>query len=390
MEEQLAMLEDEEECGHAWDAYQHLVADPESSYGRFVAMRKKFLQRNRAAIEVDECRLQLPRRALEEEGLECAVWPHLYPKTAWCETHVRLQDVRRKESRQGRARSRRRNKPAAAAAGTANKSSSSSITSSDSDSSNSSSSEETSVAAARPQAEEAEAEPAAEEAETESDDEEEDAAPLHFAREGRNSAKSSYLAKVLGPTLGYGSTYELFQFVYDLWLWSSLGAKKNTVAAPMRLAMAGYSFSPEYWQSRHAGLVDLVKQLGLPTLFLTIAPYEWSWPFHKWVEDEAAKMLQARLQLPVAETLHIAHVLAQTVVGFLTGANRQAQKSHGNTKAWRSHLLAAKDGSGKQTVLNFFGRLEYQDGKRRRYVNQEEAATQFYHGRGTVHLHLLV
>ena len=212
MEEQLAMLEDEEECGHTWDAYQHLVADPESSYGRFVAMHKQFLQRNRAAIEVDERRLQLPRRALEEEGLECAVWPHLYPKTAWCETHVRLQDVRRKESRQGRARSRRRNKPAAAAAGTANKSSSSSSASSDSDSSNSSSSEEMSVAAARPQAEEAEAEPAAEETEAESEDEDEEAAPLHFAREGRNSAKSSYLAKVLGPTLGYGSTYELLNF----------------------------------------------------------------------------------------------------------------------------------------------------------------------------------
>ena len=134
--------------------------------------------------------------------------------------------------------------------------------------------------------------------------------------------------------------------------------------------------------------MDLVKQLGLPTLFLTIAPYEWSWPFHKWVEDEAAKMLRARLQLPVAETLHIAHVLAQTVVGFLTGANQQGRD--GNAKKWRSHLLSAKDGSGRKTVLNFFGRLEYQDGKRRRYVNQEEAATQFYHGRGTVHLHLLV
>ena len=389
VEEQLAMLEDEEECGHAWDAYQHLVADPESSYRRFVAMHKKFLQRNRAAIQVDERRLQLPRRALEEEGLECAVWPHLYPKTAWCETHVRLQDVRRKESRHGRARSRRRTQPAAAAAARVPNKSSSTTTSSDSDRSNSSSSEETSAAAAaRPQAEEAAAAPAQEETETESEDEGEAAAPLHFAREGRNSAKSSYLAKVLGPTLGYGSTYELFQFVYDLWLWSSLGAKKNTVDAPMRLAMAGYSFSPEYWQSRHAGLVDLVKQLGLPTLFLTIAPYEWSFPFHKWVEDEAAKMLRARLQLPVAETLHIAHVLAQTVVGFLTGANQQGRD--GNSKAWRSHLLAAKDGSGRKTVLNFFGRLEYQDGKRRRYVNKEEAATQFYHGRGTVHLHLLV
>ena len=386
VEEQLAMLEDEEECGHAWDAYQHPVADPESSYGRFVSMHQKFLRRNRAQIQVDERRLQLPRRALEEEGLECAVWPHLYPKTAWCETHIRLQDVRRKESRHGRARSRRRTQPAAVAARAPNKSRRS--TSSDSDSSNSSSSEETSVAAAPPQTEKAEAAAAGEETETETEDEEDAAAPLHFAREGRNSAKSSYLAKVLGPTLGYGSTYELFQFVYDLWLWSALAAKKNTVDAPMRLAMAGYSFSPEYWQSRHAGLVDLVKQLGLPTLFLTIAPYEWSFPFHKWGEDEAVKLLRARLQLPVAETLHIAHVLAQTVVGFLTGANQQGRD--GNAKKWRSHLLSAKDGSGRKTVLNFFGRLEYQDGKRRRYVNEAEAATQFYHGRGTVHLHLLV
>ena len=389
VEEQLGMLEDEEECGLAWEAYQHLVADPESSYGRFVAMHKKFLRRNHAQIQVEERRLQLPRRALEEEGLECAVWPHLYPKTAWCETHIRLQDIRRKESRHGRARSRRRQAPAEAPA-RARRRSSSSSTSSESDSSSSSSaSDKTSAVAARPRADAAQAEAAAEETEAESEDEEEAVAPLHFAREGRNSAKSSYLAKVLGPNLGYGSTYDLFQFVYDLWLWSSLGAKKNTVEAPMRLAMAGYSFSPEYWQSRHAGLVDLVKQLGLPTLFLTIAPYEWSFPFHKWVEDEAAKMLRARLQLPVAETLHIAHVLAQTVVGFLTGANRTAA-GKGKKKAWSSHLLAAKDGSGKNTVLNFFGRLEYQDGKRRRYVNEEEAATQFYHGRGTVHLHLLV
>lgn len=55
-----------------------------------------------------------------------------------------------------------------------------------------------------------------------------------------------------------------------------------------------------------------------------------------------------------------------------------------------SHVFAAKDGSGRKTVLNFFGRLEYQDGKRKRYVKEQEAATQFYHGRGTVHLHLLV
>ena len=43
-----------------------------------------------------------------------------------------------------------------------------------------------------------------------------------------------------------------------------------------------------------------------------------------------------------------------------------------------------------KTVLNFFARLEFQDGKRKRYVNMSEAATHYYHGRGTVHLHLLV
>ena len=62
VEQQLAMLEEEEECGHAWDAYQHLVADPESSYGRFVTMHQNFLRRNRAEIQADERRLQLPRR----------------------------------------------------------------------------------------------------------------------------------------------------------------------------------------------------------------------------------------------------------------------------------------------------------------------------------------
>ena len=208
-----------------------------------------------------------------------------------------------------------------------------------------------------------------------------------FAREGRNSAKSSYLAKALGPVLGYGSTYELFQFVYDLWLWSALGAKKHVTETPLRLAMSGYAFSPEYWHTRHAALVDIVKQLGLPTLFVTVAPYEWSFPYPTWLEDEAAKMLRSKLRLPVAESLHIAHILAQLVQGLMTGANSTTDRKK---NPWRSHIFAAKDGSNRKTVVNFFGRLEYQDGKRKRYVNQQEVAAQFYHGRGTVHVHLLL
>ena len=52
-------------------------------------------------------------------------------------------------------------------------------------------------------------------------DDAEAVAPLDLAKPGRNSAKAAYLAKVLGPVLGYGADYDLFQFVSDLWLWSS-------------------------------------------------------------------------------------------------------------------------------------------------------------------------
>ena len=404
---QIQQLESEESRAAALAAFQFLMSSTDSSYKKFVDMHTKFLRRNRASLEGPwDRKLQLPRRALEEEGLECAAWPHLYPRTAMCETYIRLQDRRRQE----RAAAKAPAQPAQPARPAADSSDASSSTGSSS--STSSTSSESAAPRAKTEAapaedgptaapsaaiaekvqedsdndEESEGDDAAEE--SEDDDEAEVTAPLDFARPGRNSAKSAYLAKVVGPVLGYGATYELFQFVYDLWLWTAVGAKKNTVEASMRLAMAGYSFAPEYWQTRHAALVDMVKQLGYPTMFITVAPYEWSFPFHRWVEDEAEKLLRGKLHLPVAETLHIAHVLAQTVQGLLTGANKKAQWE--NAKAWRSHVLAAKDGSGRQTVLNFFGRLEYQDGKRKRYVNQQEAATQFYHGRGTVHLHLLV
>ena len=358
VESQIAMLTDADRVA-ATAAYDYLMGADDSSYSRFVHMHHQFLRRYRSDLSGDERdgRLRLPRRALEEVGLECAVWPHLYPRTTMCETHIRKADVRRRDRPAGQGSSILDNIMF------------------DADDAIS--------------ADEGMRDFHEQEEEWSEADEVEAVAPLDFARSGRNSAKSAYLAKVLGPTLGYGADYELFQFVYDLWLWSALGAKKNTVEAPLRVAMSGYSFSPEYWQTRHAALIDVVKQLGLPTLFVTVAPYEWSFPFHSWVEDEMAKLLRGRLRLPVAETLHIAHVLGQAVQGLLTGANKQT--TSGEDKAgWRSHIFAAKDGSGRKTVVNFFGRLEYQDGKRRRYVNQQEVASQFYHGRGTVHLHLLI
>jgi len=65
----------------------------------------------------------------------------------------------------------------------------------------------------------------------------------------RHSLKGSYIAKVLGPLIGYGTDYCLFQFVYDLHLWSLLGAKRTLRGSagevPLRILCS--SFSPLYW-----------------------------------------------------------------------------------------------------------------------------------------------
>ena len=82
--------------------------------------------------------------------------------------------------------------------------------------------------------------------------------------------------------------------------------------------------------------------------------------------------------MPVAETLHLAHVLTQAVKGLLTGANE-------GMKPKREHIFSSCEGSGR--VRHWVARLEFQDGKRKRHVHRDG---QFYHGRGAVHVHILL
>ena len=147
-----------------------------------------------------------------------------------------------------------------------------------------------------------------ERAEEEEDDVE---SPLHFLKDSaRQSLKASFLAKVMSSVIGYASDYELAQFVYDLWLWSSLGAK-HASGVQMRVALAGKPFSPEYWRTRHFALLDLQRQLGYPTLFVTTAPHEWSSPYHAFLEDELLRTFKTRLHLPGPESFHLAHILTR-------------------------------------------------------------------------------
>ena len=68
------------------------------------------------------------------------------------------------------------------------------------------------------------------------EDLDDDMVDLDDVEEGRHSAKASFMAKVHSPLLGYGTDYELMQYVWDLNMWSHLGGAKNAVqGTPLRV-----------------------------------------------------------------------------------------------------------------------------------------------------------
>ena len=96
---ELIHADQEEDARRAQEAYDYLVQAPDSSWGKFNTLHRKFLEKNAhrltGEIEEDWFVLQLPRTCIEEVGIECALWPHLYPRTTMCETHVRASHYTR-------------------------------------------------------------------------------------------------------------------------------------------------------------------------------------------------------------------------------------------------------------------------------------------------------
>ena len=200
-----------------------------SAYLDFWRMHQNFLQQRERAIERGDTWAEapikrMPANFIETAGLECALWPHLYWNKKMTETYVRSQDARRLSRQRATM-------------------------------------------------------------DAEDDDEMggEDAAWRPPAT--RQSAKASFLAKVHSAVIGYNSDGQLLQFIYDLWLFTTIGGAKNASGIGVREALATKPYSPEVWRTYHLALVDLQKQIGWPTLFITIAPYEWSFPYHAWLED---------------------------------------------------------------------------------------------------------
>ena len=108
--------------------------------------------------------------------------------------------------------------------------------------------------------------------------------------------------------------------------------------------------------------MDAALQFGRPSLFITVSPYEWTFPFPPWLENLRVKSGHGPTNLAQFETMHIVNVLQQVIRGYICGSN---------TKRWSNHLFNYNRQKNQTNVLTYFYRFEFQD-------------------RGTVHLHMLV
>jgi hypothetical protein len=139
----------------------------------------------------------------------------------------------------------------------------------------------------------------------------------------RLSSKVSFNAKLHSEIIDYAMHFELLQFQYDRWLYKTVSGAINTArfrkCSPAR-ALDTKTFSATFWQWQHRYVLDAVDQFGLPDIFITLSPYEWSFPFPEWLQDIRQKTGRGPTELAGYETAHIVHILAQIVRGYLCEA----------------------------------------------------------------------
>lgn len=161
--------------------------------------------------------------------------------------------------------------------------------------------------------------------------------------ESRLSSKISFLAKVFSEVIDYVMHYDLLHFQYDRSMYKVITGAINSGrffnCSPAR-ALDTKPFSPTYWTWQHLYLIDAVDQFGLPDVFITISPYEWTFPIPSWLSDIRYLTGNKPTELAAFETEHIVHVLEKIVRGYLCGSwskkmvqfHIQLQSNCGQTK----------------------------------------------------------
>ena len=179
-----------------------------------------------------------------------------------------------------------------------------------------------------------------------------------------HSFKSSFMVKLSSFIMDYSNCYDLLQFMFDRWLYKTvsgaINAAKISHCSP-NYALETKMFHPTYWKNHFNMLVDAIKQHGYPHLFVTINPYEWTFPTSDWLKERMELLNVTPTRLGINETQNIYHILNEIVTGYLTGSSE--------SRKWNGKCLFS-DQSQSSTKLCFY-RNEFQ-------------------GRLSMHIHILL
>lgn len=120
------------------------------------------------------------------------------------------------------------------------------------------------------------------------------------------------MSKITSALADYAMHYNLLHYRYDHWLFKTItGAINSTKKAQCSLttSLEVKTFSHQYWASQHHYLINAFCQFGFPPIFITISPFEWTFPFPPWLNNLRNETGKGPSKLAIPETIHITHVL---------------------------------------------------------------------------------
>ncbi|KAF4651646.1 hypothetical protein FOL46_000212, partial [Perkinsus olseni] len=161
----------------------------------------------------------------------------------------------------------------------------------------------------------------------------------------------------------YRVNKQLIVFQYQRYLFATVTGAVSSAGPMMNAgsALNNKAFSPYYWMKQLYKLQDVVRQIGLPTLFTTFTINERSFPWPNWFVRDMELQDNLPVDNGMGVTLHGHHIIEQLLKGLFAGNVREGR---GNPTVLRNAR------SGEESLKCFFYKVEFQQ-------------------RGTLHVHAL-
>ena len=130
----------------------------------------------------------------------------------------------------------------------------------------------------------------------------------------RHSVKASFLVKVTSSVCDYAASWELLHFQYDRWILSKFtGRAAMAKHISLKYALRDIPETPFHSYIHHMHLVDMHRQYGPASFWVTVAPGLHTFPQHAWVTQQGCVSGKRVSRNGTAESMHIHHCMSQVI-----------------------------------------------------------------------------